>query len=228
MPSLGDHLPYDLSASATFNHLWHNFFKDPTDTIGTSYVKALGKLRTYFLGCEWYEVYDIVEFLAEYISEVPPRKELFIRLVNGVLKEELSGFRFVSGRIVQITTEEEVASIEQALTLTGPLHSVTAHLRQSLTLLADKTNPDYRNSIKESISAIESLSKILSGLPNASLSAALTAVDKQTKLHPSLKEAFQKLYGYTSDAQGIRHALIVNLLLILKMQSLCWSLVLRS
>jgi hypothetical protein len=115
-----------------------------------------------------------------------------------------------TGRIVQITTEDEVASIEQALTLRGPLQSVTAHLHQALKLLGDKTNPDCRNSIKESISAIESLSKILSGLSNASLSAALTAVDKETKLHPSLKEAFQKLYGYTSDAQGIRHALIVE------------------
>jgi hypothetical protein len=38
--------------------------------------------------------------------------------------------------------------------------------------------------------------------------AALAAIEKKTTLHPSLKEAFQKLYGYTSDAQGIRHALM--------------------
>jgi hypothetical protein len=27
-------------------------------------------------------------------------------------------------------------------------------------------------------------------------------------MHPSLKSAFQNLYGYTSDANGIRHALL--------------------
>jgi hypothetical protein len=52
------------------------------------------------------------------------------------------------------------------------------------------------------------LSKIISGLPKATLGPALSAVEKKTELHAVLKEAFQKLYGYTNDAQGIRHALM--------------------
>jgi hypothetical protein len=71
--------------------------------------------------------------------------------------------------------------------------------------------PDCRNSIKESISAIESVCKILSGLSNTALSPALNAIEEKTKLNPRLKEVFQKLYGYTSGAQGIRHALIEEL-----------------
>lgn len=27
-------------------------------------------------------------------------------------------------------------------------------------------------------------------------------------MHPALKGSFEKLYGYTSDAEGIRHALL--------------------
>jgi hypothetical protein len=27
-------------------------------------------------------------------------------------------------------------------------------------------------------------------------------------MHPALKEAFTKLYGYTSNAEGVRHALL--------------------
>jgi len=106
------------------------------------------------------------------------------------------------------TSEEEIAAIEQALAVPDSLKPVREHLKQSLTLLADKTNPDYRNSIKESISAVESLSKIVAKLPKTTLSPALAAIEKKTALHPSLKEAFQKLYGYTNDAQGIRHALM--------------------
>ena len=30
----------------------------------------------------------------------------------------------------------------------------------------------------------------------------------QVVLHPALSSAFDKLYGYTSDEQGIRHALL--------------------
>ena len=28
----------------------------------------------------------------------------------------------------------------------------------------------------------------------------------KSEIHPALKTAFEKLYGYTSDANGIRHA----------------------
>jgi hypothetical protein len=109
---------------------------------------------------------------------------------------------------VQITSEEEIAAIEQALALPDSLKPVREHLGQSLILLSDRKKPDYRNSIKESISAVESLSKIISKQNKATLGPALDAVEKKTKLHAVLKEAFQKLYGYTSDAQGIRHALM--------------------
>jgi hypothetical protein len=193
---------YDL-----FVHLWHDYFKLPTDNIASSYFAAMAQLRKYFFEAQWYSVYDLIEFLANSVPN-PKVRQAFIDDVNNVLKEELAGYRFVSGRIVQITSDEEIASIEEALALPDALRAVTAHLRQALALMADKRALDYRNSIKESISAIESLSKILSGLPAATLGPALNAVEKQAKLHPSLKEAFQKLYGYTSDAQGIRHALM--------------------
>jgi hypothetical protein len=203
----GDYLPRYDPIHDRFINLWHSYFKMATDTIGTSYYEALKKFRGYFFKLEWHSVYDLAEFLAESPLNANA-KARFIAAVNAVLKDETAAYRFVSGRIVQITSAEEIATIEQALALPDPLKVVAAHLQQALVLLGDKKSPDYRNSIKESISAIESLSKILAGLPTATLTPALNAVDKQTKLHPSLKEAFQKLYGYTSDAQGIRHALM--------------------
>jgi len=36
----------------------------------------------------------------------------------------------------------------------------------------------------------------------------LKTIERSHKLHPALKDAFLKLYGYTSDADGIRHALM--------------------
>ena len=74
--------------------------------------------------------------------------------------------------------------------------------------MSNKTNPDYRNSIKESISSVESLAKQISKKNTATLGDALKELEKSKKLHPSLKNAFNSLYGYTSDAEGIRHALL--------------------
>jgi len=75
-------------------------------------------------------------------------------------------------------------------------------------LLQQNPNPDYRNSIKESISAVESLARKLSKDETGTLGNILKALEKSKKLHPALKSAFSSLYGYTSDADGIRHALL--------------------
>lgn len=72
----------------------------------------------------------------------------------------------------------------------------------------NRETPDYRNSIKESISAVESLAKVLSGSDKATLGEALKEIEKNGKLHSALKSAFSSLYGYTNDAEGIRHALL--------------------
>jgi len=44
--------------------------------------------------------------------------------------------------------------------------------------------------------------------PKATLGDALRVLEKRGTLHPALKDGFGKLYGYTSDEQGIRHAML--------------------
>lgn len=48
----------------------------------------------------------------------------------------------------------------------------------------------------------------LSDDPKASLGVALNKIEKTHELHPAFKKALSNLYGYTSDADGIRHALL--------------------
>lgn len=74
--------------------------------------------------------------------------------------------------------------------------------------MADRKSPDYRNSIKESISAVESICKIITGDSKATFGTALKKIEEQHGLHGALRRAFDSLYGYTSDASGIRHALL--------------------
>ena len=86
--------------------------------------------------------------------------------------------------------------------------NVKAHLQRALELLSDRKTPDYRNSIKESISAVESIAKEIAQKPKAELGDALKEIENQGKIHGAMKKAFLNLYGYTSDADGIRHALM--------------------
>ena len=67
--------------------------------------------------------------------------------------------------------------------------------------------PDYENSIKESISAVEAICCIITDDDKATLGKALGKLEQAgITIHGSLKSAMEKLYGYTSDENGIRHA----------------------
>ena len=129
---------------------------------------------------------------------------------NSILERDLSGYRFVGKKITPITTKEEIAEVEEALRGTAFLDPVVIHLNTALDLFSNKKSPDYRNSIKESISAVEAICNLLAGERKKSLTDALKLITRKQKIkiHPSLLQSFIKLYGYTSDAEGIRHALL--------------------
>ncbi|MCZ7355774.1 MAG: hypothetical protein O8C66_02175 [Candidatus Methanoperedens sp.] len=193
------------------NRLWHDYFKTPIDTINPDWWELNYKiLRKYFFKCEWYEVYDFTEFIANnYPDETNLVNPKFIDYCNHVLEKELSGCRFVGGKITQITKEEEIAEIEEALEIPDSLKAIKIHLKTSLDLLADRKSPDYRNSVKESISAVEAICKLISNNKTATLTTAIEAIErgKKMKMHPALARAFKELYFYTNAAEGIRHGL---------------------
>jgi hypothetical protein len=199
-----DHQP---ELHSFFELLWHDHYKRPIDSMPRQWVKVRDTIRAGFFACEWNEVYDLLEAIVEFFPDKSARQKLE-RLSNAILKKEVAGFRFIDGIITPITSDVEIADIEKALRTGGKLKPVSLHLKRALELLADRESPDYRNSIKESISAIESVSKLLSGEEKAELSGALKVLEGKIALHGALKEGFKKLDGYTSDDQGIRHALM--------------------
>ena len=193
-----------------YEKLWIDYFKKPLDIL-TSTWDIFQEIKEYFFKCPWYEVYDFIEFIANNsFSFLESTNNEFIKYCNHILERELSAYRFVGKKLVKITSECEISEIEEALNISAPLKGVNIHLQRALDLLADRKNPDYRNSIKESISAIEAICRIITGDENATLGKALQKIEEksQIKIHPALKEAFNKLYGYTSDADGIRHSLL--------------------
>jgi len=183
--------------------LWSNFFKQPTDIIPEYHSEKLVAIRKYFFNAEWYEVYDFIEFVTKCYDK---EKGMHAR-INFILERELSGYRLISGEIVDITDEQEVEMLNAALT-NSKYKGVTTHLQTALELFSNRKKPDYRNSIKESISAVESMAMIISGNDKATLGDALKILEKDGKLHPALKKGFSSLYGYTSNEKGIRHAML--------------------
>ena len=119
------------------------------------------------------------------------------------------GYRFINGEVTDIIDSEEIKEIEEALDT--EYSACKKSITKALNLLYDRENPDYSNSVKESISAIESMCNIILGTKNSTLGEALNKLEKNgLKIHGAMKNAFSALYGYTSDKSGIRHNLGVD------------------
>ncbi|WP_244097154.1 AbiJ-NTD4 domain-containing protein [Burkholderia ambifaria] len=193
------------------HRIYTGFWKKPSDTIpvlhtygGRSCSDAWAAVRAHFFQVQWHGVYDFLEFL---IGLGYPGQRLG-ESIDVVLAQELAAYRVINQQIVGVTTPQEIEAVQDALALNDAFAPVSAHLSTAIAHFSNRQNPDYRNSIKESISAVEAAARVVCGDDKATLGAALGILGKQGRLHSALKSAYSSLYGYTNDADGIRHALM--------------------
>jgi hypothetical protein len=92
-----------------------------------------------------YDYYD--EYQKKY------RRLSLYEMANVYFEQEYIGYRFVNGIIVPISDAFEIETINEALK--NKYKPVYKHISKANKLLADREKPDYENSIKESISAVE-------------------------------------------------------------------------
>lgn len=166
---------------------------------------------------EWFKKLDLIEFCIKYLYATA-RKEgnNYILHATEIFKDNLHynfkrlnfAYRIVNKEIVEITSEEEIKEIETALTTTET--TIRIHLNNALELYSKRPVADYRNSIKESISAVEVFCREKTG--EDTLGKALNKLESNGIVIPKLlKSAFDKLYAYTNQPDtGVRHALMDN------------------
>ncbi len=192
--------------------LWHDFYKEPIDQIPNSEYNQEQFIRSKFFNFDWYEVYDFVEFILETQSNQTKRNDL-VYSINGILEREFSGYRIINMKVAPISNQLEFEEVTSALEKTKyltALEGANIHLTNALDLISDKINPNYRNSVKESISAVESTCRIITG--ENTLGKALNKLEtKGLTINNQLKGGFDKIYAYTNDKEnGIRHAIVTQ------------------
>jgi len=183
--------------------IWDGFFKKPLDELHyyPSY-HGRDKIKELFFQLSWYEVYDFIEFFARFAwkSWNKDLKKQVLQEINIVLRQERAPYHIINDIVTPLTSEEEIKEIEKALSVPDKFKPVREHLKKALRLMSDRKKPDYENSIKESISALESLVKILTR-KEGSLSGLIERLD----IHQAMKRGFKELYDWTSKEGGIRH-----------------------
>ena len=178
-----------------------DFLTRPSDEFAPRLDIFVGQYKERFLRTEPFnKVFDILQMIMWH-GECPPA---FINDVAAAFEDCRLAYFVDKGAPVAIfpaATPEEGRAIRNALedVRAAGLQGAESHLRESGRLINEG---DWGGSVRESIHAVESVARRIT--PKArTLDPAL---DKMGRLHPALREAFSKLYGYTSDEKGVRHA----------------------
>lgn len=152
------------------------------------------------------KVFDVLEMVMRH----PKCPKSFIKGVAEIFEECQMAYVVDINQpptIMPAATKEEGAAIVGAMNelRDAGLGGAEAHLRNAGSCINQR---DWAGSVRESINAVESVARLLDKNKSNKLATALESLDSKHSIHPALKEGFKKLYGYTSEEQGVRHALL--------------------
>ena len=187
--------------------------------VGFSWEDVFDKLKSIVFDSPFNEVLDMLEYLAEYRDDrnfsgaetLNGRLANFPNKINGAFDRYGVAYVFDTSRepfhIWPRTSEAQGVAIQNSVAMLkdqGLVAPVT-HLRDAASHL---DSMEYADAIADSIHAVESVVRIL--VPgNPKLGAAIASLQEKDVLkHPALAKAIKCLYGYSSDEEGIRHALV--------------------
>ncbi len=197
------------SGKKALNHLlesyWEDFFKQPIfDFRLACYLsQRRDDVRKLYYKLPWYKVYSFIEFTADYLDcFIEGSHQFFIEDCNFYLQRENSAFRFIGDSVSPIISPAEISNIEKGLTIGD---EAAQHIASALALLANNGRDQSRESVAQSVAAVEAIVKKVTNKPNAQLGELYKVLPLPS--HHQFRQALHNLYNYTSGKDGIRHAL---------------------
>lgn len=199
------HFLYEISIRVWqfyFNKYIYDYNDDENSVINYIYSDELN----------WHEKLSLLEEIVAQGYKLPycdpeEKKAIddFVNSINSEFERLNYAYRFIDNNIVEITSKEEIESIENALKIEN--NGIKTHISTALQFLS-QTTPDYRNSIKESISAVGVMCREITS--KNTLGDALKYLESNgIRLPSQQKQGIVNIYNYANDSKtGIRHELL--------------------
>ena len=193
--------------------------KIPEDEIDTSYGGVFNIFKELILSAPFNVVLDIAQIMANESPRMVNARSLEGRFHNNMVVNRIKDLfeRYsaaysldTSHRPFQFfphSGKEQGKAIQQSLKTIrdSGMEGAATHLRQA----AEHINArQYADSIRENISAVESVARRIAPNENT-LGDALKSLEKRELLkNKQLKKGFEQIYAYTNSEEGVRHSLV--------------------
>lgn len=204
-------LTYDMIEEDVWTKFLNRYSRDRYTYNGHVHAVSIPYLRAEH---HWYEKLNLLEFIICYLYDYAEFKDSyyssiideFVQQINNEFERLYFGYRIINGEVTPITDNEEITEVSAALD--DNTDNVRLHLFKALEQYSRRPEPDYRNSIKESISAVECLCREITG--ESTLDKAIPKLESSgVQLNAQFAMGLRNLYFYTNDKRtGIRHALM--------------------
>ena len=220
----------DEEITGFIEYILGKLLKLPEDEIKSDHDNAMSQFKEIIEEAEFNKVLDLIEIVAnsnsptgvtvtrnrivenQYSKEFIINKHELILAISDLFNRYAAAYCLdMSSRPFQFfprSSREQGEATQLAIKTIheGGMEGASTHLRQA----AEHINArQYGDSIADSIHAVESVARIIGPEANKTLTPALDSLERAGLLnHHALKQGFEKLYGYTSNEQGIRHALL--------------------
>jgi hypothetical protein len=178
----------------------------------SEYPNIWDEAREHVHGCEWFQVYDIIERIWSGFQRGDDRSvwdeeraPAFQQAINDFFAANGIGWQLVQGEIITRGAEGFEAAVKTArATLEESGRPTTGkEIQEALQALSRRPEPDLRGAVNHAMDSLECLTRAITGNPRATLGETL-------KKHPDLvprplHEALSNVGGYAcSEARHIK------------------------
>ena len=197
------HPPFFPPCETLIIHVWVRGFQRPIDDIPTYPEGIMHDIRNVVMQGPFNRVFDILTVMAR--SQAYP--DLLDVIAEQLREHQMAYYLDTSGPptfMPQSSPQEgEAVRAAMGVLVESGMGGARAHLQKAAEAI---NGGQFADAIRESIHAVESVAKVISGNAKTTLKPALVELEKQGLTHKALATGFANLYGYTSDEKGIRHA----------------------
>ncbi len=197
-----------FSPSSMRRLICHVLRKLPDPGNWSEYPNIADEVVELIYGCEWYEVYDIIEEIYKVLEKRQEpgsnfdeieSKEYFVGEINRYFLKAGIGWKLSEGEIQIRGTEifEETIKNTTQILLQTKRYTASGEIHQALADLSCRPNPDITGAIQHALAALECVARDITGEPKSTLGEILK---KNPTLIPApLDTAIHKVWGYASE-----------------------------